>query len=126
MRILVCGGRDYDDWKAVYAALDRLHAERGITLIIHGACQQKGMLAGADRWAEKWAQDREVPYVGVPARWAEGGNKAGPERNARMLNEWRPDGVMAFPGGRGTNDMKVKAKAAGMTPWEPVKAGEGR
>lgn len=42
MRVLVCGGRDYADLDAVYAALDRVALSKaGLTAIIHGgACRR--------------------------------------------------------------------------------------
>jgi hypothetical protein len=39
------------------------------------------------------------------------GKKAGPLRNQRMLDEGRPDLVVAFPGGGGTEDMRCAVKA---------------
>lgn len=36
-----------------------------------------------------------------------------------MLSKWLPDGCVAFPGGRGTADMIEKAKAAGVTVYQP-------
>jgi hypothetical protein len=114
MRLLVCGGRDYRDVGAVYAALDRAHAKRLIRLLIHGACP-----TGADKHAEDWAKARQVPYLGVPAEWKKYGKRAGPLRNARMLDDWQPDGVTAFPGGDGTADMMARARDAGVKVWEP-------
>lgn len=114
VRILVCGGRDYQDHKAVFAVLDRLHEERGVDLVIHGACVQRGLLSGADRWAEAWAMAREVPYLGFPARWNAEGNGAGPKRNARMLERCKPHLVVGFPGGRGTKGMLKMARDAGV------------
>jgi hypothetical protein len=35
-----------------------------------------------------------------------------------MLDEWQPDGVIAFPGGRGTADMTRRAKESGLKVWE--------
>ncbi|CAO99346.1 DUF2493 domain-containing protein (plasmid) [Azospirillum brasilense] len=114
-RVLVCGGRDYQDHKRVFAELDQIHAEREISVVIHGACIQRGMLSGADRWAEAWAIAREVPYWGFPARWnIDGGGKAGPMRNARMLEKAKPHIVVGFPGGRGTNGMLRMAREAGV------------
>lgn len=40
--------------------------------------------------------------------------KAGPDRNQRMIDEGRPDLVVAFPGGRGTADMIRRATEAGI------------
>ncbi len=119
--ILVCGGREYADRDAVFAALDSVHAQAPIDLILHGACCVRGRktnLRGADRWGQEWAQEREVPYLGVPARWTLLGKAAGYERNGRML-VFRPVGVVAFPGGPGTANMVRQAKAAGIDVWIP-------
>lgn len=128
MRFIVCGGRDYLGRTALFDALDRLHVGKGITLIIHGACCEKGKptsLTGADRWAQEWAQEREIPYFGMPAMWRVLGNAAGPERNGRMLM-LKPDGVVAFPRasgqiGTGTQNMIDQAIKAGIKVWQPVK-----
>jgi hypothetical protein len=55
----------------------------------------------------------------VPAEWKKHGKRAGPLRNMRMLEEWKPDGVAAFPGGSGTADMIAQARNAGVKVWEP-------
>ena len=34
IRVLICGGRDYQDRDALYAALDRLHANRSFAIVI--------------------------------------------------------------------------------------------
>lgn len=44
--------------------------------------------------------------------------KVGPKRNRKML-ELKPDGVVAFPGGRGTMDMIRAATEAGVPVWHP-------
>lgn len=112
MRVLVCGGRDYK-WRSVaYSALDKFKAKKGISLLITGS----GM--GADALAEEWAKLRCVPYLGVPAKWKEHGKKAGPMRNEEMLKEWKPDAVIAFPGGNGTKHMVRLAKKSGVNVWE--------
>ena len=48
------------------------------------------------------------------ADWATHGKKAGPLRNQRMIDEGHPDLVIAFPGGKGTDDMTRRALAAGV------------
>lgn len=108
MRILVCGGRNYTDRERVFRVLDDLHAARGITYLAHGGAK------GADRSAEAWAMSRGVAWRRWMADWKTLGKAAGPERNARMLTESRPDMVIAFPGKRGTADMVRKATAAGV------------
>jgi hypothetical protein len=55
--------------------------------------------------------DRNIPSEIYHADW-QLGRKAGPIRNQRMLDEGRPELVIAFPGGRGTSDMTARARAA--------------
>lgn len=112
--IIVCGGRNYADEETVFAALDHLHKKRNIGVMIHGAAP------GADMLAAKWSLSRGVFSMGCMANWKRHGKAAGPIRNTIMLN-WKPDGVVAFPGGSGTADMKRQAIAAGVNVWEPVK-----
>ena len=107
-RVLVCGGRDYDDRDQLYAALDRLHAEHRFSLVIAGGAE------GADTLARDWAKARDVPVKVYMANWGRLGPKAGPIRNQRMLDKGKPDLVIAFPGGRGTADMVGKARQAGV------------
>lgn len=120
MRVLVTGGRHYGDRANVFRNLDLLHAAKPITLVVHGACVERNPqtgrleLRGADRWAEEWALEREVPYVGNPAKWLAEARMAGPNRNAKMLEVYKPAIVLAFPGGRGTADMMRKATEAGI------------
>jgi hypothetical protein len=115
-RLLVCGGRDYEDRDAAFRALDAADAQRRITTIIHGGAN------GADKFAGEWAAMRGRECVVYRADWEARGRAAGPERNARMLSEGKPQGVLALPGGRGTLDMVRKARAFGLPVWEPYRA----
>ena len=103
MRVLVCGGRYFDNWKVVR---DTLCAQSPTVLIQGGA-------PGADRLAAKYADVSGIPLVTYPALWSRG-KKAGPERNAFMLRDSHPDLVVAFPGSRGTADMVSRAEQAGV------------
>jgi hypothetical protein len=113
MKIIVCGGRDFDNISAVRHALTVAHAKQPITLLIEGGA------AAADRLAREWAGANGVLHVTVMADWKRYGPAAGPLRNAEMLREYPPDGVIAFPGGKGTADMVLKARQAGVKVWEP-------
>lgn len=110
MRVLVCGGRDYDDATAVWDALDGLFREskHDCMKVIQGGA------TGADRLARVWCLHHSVPYDNYPADWKIQGRTAGPLRNQRMLDEGRPDIVLAFPGGKGTADMVRRARVAGV------------
>jgi hypothetical protein len=107
MRVLVIGGRDFDDPELLNEALDRLHRERGVTALIHGDAR------GADRLAGEWATANGIPVETHPADWKRCGRGAGPMRNRSMLDE-RPDLLVAFPGGKGTADMVRRARKAGL------------
>ncbi len=109
MRVLVCGSRDFGDRAAVFNELDRLHCEAadGITLVVNGGA------SGADKWARDWADERRVACDTFPADWKRWGRSAGPRRNQLMLTAGRPDLVLAFPGGAGTQDMVDRATRAG-------------
>lgn len=108
-RVLVCGGRDYADANRLYGVLDELHRKQGISCVIEGNAR------GADRMAGYWARKHRIDNLKFPADWATSGKAAGPIRNRQMLEEGRPDLVLAFPGGRGTADMVRQAKAAGVS-----------
>lgn len=108
MRVLVCGGRDYFDRQTIYRTLTTLHHEKPFTTLMHGNAQ------GADTLASEWAATLGVPSLAYPADWKKHGKAAGPLRNAFMLEEGKPDLVVAFPGGRGTADMIEKATKAGV------------
>lgn len=128
MRVLVCGGRDYDDRQREFEVLSKLHLERGITAIIHGDA------TGADTFAVAWIVNRHLeaadlrrPFrceaIPFPADWKKHGKAAGPIRNQRMLDEGKPDLVLAFPGGKGTADMVNRARKAGV-PVQIIEGGE--
>lgn len=116
LRIIACGGRDYDDMVTIRRALFALHeGPRGpITLLIHGNAR------GADQEAGRWATDFKVPCGAVPAEWSKYGKRAGPMRNKQMLGQ-HIDLVLAFPGGAGTSDMKRQARRAGVEVIEVTK-----
>ena len=98
MKILVCGGRDYNKKEVVYNVLDLMYDN--IQCIVHGGAR------GVDSLAQTWAEERGVKTLVFPADWEKYGKSAGPIRNKQMLDE-NPDlmGVLAFPGGNGTKNM---------------------
>lgn len=50
----------------------------------------------------------------VPADWKTHGKRAGSIRNQKMIDDYHPQLVVAFPGGAGTADMVRRARAAGI------------
>lgn len=112
LRVLVCGSRDWTDRDMISQTLWHVHHPMGgIALIIHGGCR------GADSLAGDVADANGIPYQVFPANWKDG-KAAGPIRNTKMLQEGKPDLVLAFTydlsTSRGTADMVRKARAAGI------------
>lgn len=104
MKVLVCGGRKFADANLLYRTLDRLHAEHGFTEVIEGGA------IGADTLARNWARRRRIKVRTFHAQWFRYRKAAGPIRNAQMLDEGRPELVIAFPGGPGTRNMIEQAR----------------
>lgn len=121
MRILVCGGRDFYDWNLLKETLDNTfwydNTNDDFVLIEGGAI-------GADFLSKAWLStvykrqyledniDKHLKEF--PADWKTHGKAAGPIRNQQMLDEGKPDLVVAFPGGTGTADMIRRARKAGI------------
>ncbi len=108
MTVIVCGGRTYRNLTHVSSVLDSIHEKTPITLVIEGGAD------GADTCARLWAIQRDVNCDTYKAQWAKFGKGAGPIRNQQMLDEGKPDLVVAFPGMHGTIDMMNRAHAAGV------------
>ena len=104
MKVLVCGGRDYNDYQKVRETLDGF----GVSAIIQGGAR------GADSLGGTYANQRGISCRVFKADWDRYGKSAGFRRNQQMLDEGKPDVVVAFPGGKGTADMVKRAKKAGI------------
>jgi hypothetical protein len=110
-RVLVYGGRNYEDRTRVFELLSLLVEPP--TVIVHGACGWDAgkpeewsleNLRGADRWAHEYALSRNISVETHPANWTMFGRRAGPKRNHQMV-ESSIDFAVGFPGGSGTVDM---------------------
>jgi len=119
MRLLVTGSRDWIDYDRLAWMLDRLEATNRIEVIIHGAAR------GADALADAWARLHRIDVDPWPAQWtAYPVNerwRAGHDRNRQMLDNTKPDLVVAFKVGfdwtlkrGGTENMVRIAKEAGV------------
>lgn len=116
MIVLVCGGRDFIDQEYFDKRLWQVDTETcGFSKVIHGGCR------GADWLAQLWVSDGMLekgltcPDVKIfKADWDKHGRAAGPIRNQQMLDEGKPDLILAFAGGRGTDNMCAQAREAGI------------
>lgn len=132
MRLLVCGGRHFSDEKWLGAHLDAIHREHPDLTIGCGYDPSDKRHQGADQLAYEWAKAHGVHGSVYPAHWDDlgapgarvvtpkykGGRPynaaAGPQRNQRMLDTFKPDRGLAAPGDAGTADMCRRLRKAGV------------
>lgn len=141
MRWLVCGGRDFGDlamyrreqhhepdswmirkkekeYQFILNSIERIATERSIHYVPEDNWLPSdieiisGMATGVDSVAVDWAISNWCKWHEFPAEWDKYGKKAGYIRNKQMLEEGKPDLVIAFPGGRGTQMMVDLARKA--------------
>ena len=71
VRIIVCGGRHFDDYNRMRSTIDGVIAEIGSSVtaveIVSGHC------AGADQLGEKYAEEHGYPCKVFPANWEKHG-----------------------------------------------------
>lgn len=104
-KVVVTGGRDYQDISMIFAVLESLKIEK---LFV-------GDATGADQLAREWAEFTKTPFKEFKAKWTEHGKSAGPIRNGEMLDEAGDDAiVVAFLGGNGTRNCVNQAHERGM------------
>jgi hypothetical protein len=117
VRIIVAGGRDFDDYALLkYALKEYINGLESVDLsqiiIISGTAR------GADTLGEHFAYNYGIDIRRFPARWDEFGKSAGIIRNCEMANyAGRAMGVLfAFWDGksRGTKHMIEVAKKRGL------------
>jgi predicted polyphosphate/ATP-dependent NAD kinase len=100
MKVIVTGGRTYDNASKIKEVLDNLNP----TLIVQGGA------TGADALAKIYAEQNSIPFKTYQADWEKHGRSAGPIRNNIMVLENQDATVVAFPGGSGTRSCINLAK----------------
>ena len=126
--VVVTGGRNFSDESLVRWALDSLHLTFTIRLLIHGDA------TGADRLCASWATSNDVACRPMPANWSDvsvpdaviryrrNGTPynvlAGFQRNQEMIDIAGPNYAVAFPGGKGTDDMCKRINQARILLWD--------
>lgn len=107
MRLMLVGGRHFSDDRLVVAALHAVHRNRPISVLIHGGS------AGVGVPAETWAGRNGVNIVRYPPPRA-GSRADNVRRDLFMLEDGRPDALLAFPGGRRTHKLCAFANGSGI------------
>lgn len=84
MFILVCGGRHFNNYLALKCAIDEyveIHGKMNEPVeIVSGGCD------GADKLAERYANENDFVIHIFPAEWKKYGRAAGPIRNKQMID----------------------------------------
>lgn len=108
MKLLVCGDRNWTNGAAIMRELKRMKPQ----LVIHGGAR------GADTLAGEAAKSLGIKVKVFPAQWDKFQRAAGPIRNQQMLDEGKPNKVLAFHAdivsSKGTKDMLKRADRAGI------------
>src|SRR5882672_5361567 len=81
MKVLVCGGRDFEDWNMLSEKLTDLIGPHPIDAIIHGGAPAADAIAGES------ANVSNIREVVFHADWKKYGRRAGPLRNQRMIDD---------------------------------------
>lgn len=109
MRILICGDRNWTDEQIIEDYIKSLPRD---TVIIEGEAQ------GADIIAKNMALKHNLRVTSFPADWNLFGLAAGPIRNKQMLDDGKPDLVVAFHNdlskSKGTKNMIDQALRRGI------------
>lgn len=111
---MVCGSRTFKDEKFLIEHLAPFVARGGgPPVIIQGAAR------GADSLAAAWGRRVFAEVLAFPANWKKHGRGAGFVRNRQMLEEGKPDLVVAFVDkdlreSKGTKHMVSIAAEAGV------------
>lgn len=111
IRVIVAGGRDFDDYAKLKAVLDATFADRNQSIEI-----VSGHAKGADMLGERYAFEKNIPCKVFPAEWNKYPIRAGFIRNSQMTEYAMRETPMliAFWNGtsHGTADTIEKAKKA--------------
>lgn len=107
MKIAFSGGRHYNDVAYVNMVLNELVQEFGPFEVLVGDA------TGLDSLVKDWAEGNSVEHTVFKADWFKFGKGAGPIRNGAMINH--ADMLIAFPGGRGTDNAIKTAMFRGVT-----------
>ena len=111
-KIAFTGGFDFNNHRAIWDRLDKVHAKHPDMVLLHG-----GSPKGAELIAAKWADHRKVPQIAFKPDWTKHGKAAPFKRNDQMLDVL-PIGVIAFPGSGISANLADKARKLGIPVWK--------
>ena len=89
LRLLVCGSRDFTNKKKIEEVLKGF---QGVEVLVHGNARGADQIAGLIGM-NLWGDDKVRAFL---AKWTQFGPSAGAIRNKQMLDEGKPNRVLAF------------------------------
>jgi len=110
-KIAFTGGLDFNDHRAIWDRLDKVHAKHPDMVLLHG-----GSPTGAERIAACWADNRKVAHIPFRPNWTRYAKAAPFKRNDELLTVL-PIGVLVFPGSGIQENLADKAKKLGIPVW---------
>ena len=104
LKVIVAGGRDFNNYNLLSQKLDNLFSKTANVVII------SGMAKGVDSLAVKYAEENKIRVSEFPAKWKKHGNASGFRRNVEMARF--ADACVCFWNGKspGTKHMIDTAK----------------
>jgi hypothetical protein len=111
-KIAFTGGIDFNDHRAIWDRLDKVHAKHPDMVLLHG-----GSPKGAERIAACWAHSRKIPQIAFKPDWSRHGKAAPFKRNDQVLDVV-PIGVIVFPGSGISANLADKARKLGIPVWK--------
>jgi hypothetical protein len=104
LKVIVAGGRDFNDYHLLEEKLNNLFSKTANVLII------SGMANGTDSLAVKYAEENKLRVSEFPAKWQKHGRASGFRRNVEMARF--ADACVCFWNGKsaGTKHMIDTAK----------------
>ncbi len=108
IKVIIAGGRNFDDFNRLCQICDEFLKDQINIEIVSGAYK------GADLLGERYASERNYPIKQFPADWRRYGKSAGLKRNTEMASY--ADALIAFWDGesKGTKHMIELATQAGL------------
>jgi hypothetical protein len=116
-KIAVTGGLEFNDHRAIWDRLDKVHAKHPDMVLLHG-----GSPKGAERIAACWADNRKVRQIAFKPDWTRHAKAAPFKRNDQMLDAL-PIGVIVFPGTGIQDNLADKARRLGIPVWRFIEDG---
>ena len=104
-RVAVTGGRVWKDKAFVWRGINRFEERWGQISAL-----AEGEATGVDTFCRLWAERAGVPVIPYEADWDRWGDAAGSIRNEEMLEDFKPDILLVFPGGTGTQHCTRTAR----------------